>query len=228
MAVSSGDQATPAAQPTPVAAETELGPLDRRVLEGLSRDELETRLLAVSKVNEDLRQELAASERTRARLMIERAQRDREAPAPDPTPVGTRAAGRAGPGSGRPIAQQARPETIEPTRDGIRSAVSRWAAAWQEQRVDDYLDSYSEEFFPPDSSRAEWTGQRRQRISTPESIEVTISDLRVSLDQGVAHARFRQSYRADHYSDVVDKRLVFELEEGNWKIVEETSLGKVE
>ena len=105
----------------------------------------------------------------------------------------------------------------------VASFVESWRSAWQEQRVDDYLASYSEGFEPESGlSRERWEQQRRQRLTAPEFIRVTLAYLdepRVDGDQ--ASIRFLQSYESDTFQDRVSKVLVLTWEDGGWKILEE-------
>ena len=100
-----------------------------------------------------------------------------------------------------------------------------WAAAWSRQDVDAYLAQYASDFSPPDgASRAAWAAGRRERLTRPESIEVEIRDLEVTVLGGDrAQATFEQAYRASHYRDQTNKTLDLRLEDGAWKIVRERS-----
>jgi tetratricopeptide (TPR) repeat protein len=67
--------------------------------------------------------------------------------------------------------------------EDIKAAVYRWAKAWSDQDVDAYLASYSSSFkTPKGESRSAWESLRRSRITTPKSIKVDISDLKISMD----------------------------------------------
>lgn len=105
----------------------------------------------------------------------------------------------------------------------VESAVRSWAAAWSEQRVDDYLAAYSEFFQPPDGlGRGAWESQRRNRILRPASIQVTLADLiQVAAGPDRARVSFEQSYETRTYADQVRKTLELEWEDGSWKIVAE-------
>ena len=62
--------------------------------------------------------------------------------------------------------------------DGEMAALVRqWAQAWSDQRVEDYLESYSSGFLPPGGRSLErWQDQRRQRITRPRFIKTTWSE----------------------------------------------------
>ena len=109
---------------------------------------------------------------------------------------------------------------VEPT---ALEAVERWAAAWSDQRADDYLAAYSREFVPPDGlSLSRWRAQRRESLAAPRFIRVSLAflDFRTpSADR--AEVDFVQSYESDRRSDTVTKRLELVREAGGWKIVAE-------
>ncbi|MEM7583042.1 MAG: hypothetical protein AAF560_06655 [Acidobacteriota bacterium] len=108
----------------------------------------------------------------------------------------------------------------------IRDTISRWAAAWSEQRVDDYLSFYAQNFRPPlGMSRSAWEKLRRERISKPARISVRLNRLKiVSVASKAAVATFVQAYRSDTYRDEVPKLLDLVREDGSWKILEEKEI----
>jgi hypothetical protein len=114
------------------------------------------------------------------------------------------------------------PSSLEPE---LREAVATWSRAWESQQLDAYLDSYSARFRPEGStSRSSWERQRRRRLTSPEFIELTITELRIEAT-GVDRARatFHQAYRSDHYADEVEKVLVWVREGSRWRILTERS-----
>ncbi|MFN3544444.1 MAG: YybH family protein, partial [Thiobacillus sp.] len=100
---------------------------------------------------------------------------------------------------------------------------ARWAQAWSARDVDAYLAAYAPDFAAPGMTRAAWVAQRRERIAAPQSIEVKISDLKVEQQGDTARATFRQAYRSDRLSSTVTKTLTLAQQNGEWRIVGETS-----
>ncbi len=113
--------------------------------------------------------------------------------------------------------------TPAPDPAAADEAVLEWAAAWSEQRVEDYLAAYAADFQPPRGlERAEWAAQRRERILRPASIRVTLGALdRTVLDAGRVRISFEQSYETETYADKVTKTLELVWEDGDWKIAAE-------
>ncbi len=122
-----------------------------------------------------------------------------------------------------PIVERA-PATTDFDAGEVASLVQRWAAAWSEQRVDDYLGFYGSDYAPSGMSRREWESQRRVRIARPDFIDVEVESIAVRpAGSGRVQVRFFQSYRSDSYQDRVVKVLDLEREDGGWKIVQETA-----
>ncbi len=107
----------------------------------------------------------------------------------------------------------------------VLKVVHEWAAAWSSKNLKRYFAFYAANFKTPGGeSRKDWEAQRRERISKPQSIQVSISDPKVKLiDDSHASVSFRQSYRASHLKTSSSKTLVLVKSGGNWLIQEERS-----
>jgi uncharacterized protein (TIGR02266 family) len=103
--------------------------------------------------------------------------------------------------------------------------IRRWARAWSDQKPEDYLAAYGAGFEPPAGlSRSQWEAQRRQRLTSPNFIEVLVEDLQVTvLSETAAEGRFLQTYRSDRFQDQGKKTLILVREGGQWRIQEERS-----
>ncbi|RMH21566.1 MAG: hypothetical protein D6696_05540 [Acidobacteria bacterium] len=125
----------------------------------------------------------------------------------------------------QPFETSAAAEEEQPAR--LVALAQAWAEAWSSQRVDDYLAFYAGDFRPPHGlSREAWAEQRRQRLTAPRRIDLSLRQIEAGFtDPEHAWVRFVQSYRADHYRDEVRKRLDLAATPGGWKIVRETVLG---
>jgi len=114
--------------------------------------------------------------------------------------------------------------TLSPDVSGeLAIFVREWAQAWADQRVDDYLGFYSRGFLTPDTlSREAWEVQRRERLSKPRFIKLSVDFLASRwIDAGRGWVEFRQSYWSDTFSDTVVKRLELIHEDGGWRILQE-------
>lgn len=136
-----------------------------------------------------------------------------------------------------PTAERADPEPRKPStapvpvptpdrpEDELVEIVNGWAAAWAAQEPERYLSYYASSFAPADgTTREAWAARRRERLSAPSSIEVTveIEEARAGIEE--AEVTFVQSYASDRFSDRVRKSLRFVREGGGWKIARETVL----
>ncbi|MDH3746406.1 MAG: hypothetical protein OES47_15010, partial [Acidobacteriota bacterium] len=103
--------------------------------------------------------------------------------------------------------------------------VGHWARAWSEQRVEDYLGFYTADFVPANGmSRSEWEAYRRDRLTAPRSISVSLDEIRQeTVGEDRVEVVFAQSYNADSYSDRVRKTLLLALETDGWRIAGETA-----
>ena len=108
-------------------------------------------------------------------------------------------------------------------REEVLKTLKNWAAAWSSKNVNAYLALYAGSFTPPKGqSRRAWDAERTDRIKKPKSIQVTISDAKVSFtDDNHAVVNFRQTYRATHLSTASNKTLHLTKADGKWLIQEE-------
>jgi len=106
----------------------------------------------------------------------------------------------------------------------ILDAVNAWAKAWSAKNVDAYLAFYAKDFKTPGGeARADWEKARRQRISAPKSIAVTVAAPKVSIAaDDRASVTFRQGYRSDVIkSSITTKTLLLARTDGRWLIQQE-------
>ncbi len=105
----------------------------------------------------------------------------------------------------------------------ILKTVNAWAAAWSAQKVDEYLSFYTDDFNPgPGTSHSAWEKTRRERLSNPKYIHVTIAKPTIKLiDDTHASIQFRQSYDANHLKTSGNKTLLLVKADGKWRIQEE-------
>ncbi len=125
--------------------------------------------------------------------------------------------------------EPAKPATEKPAAPKTGNAeildtVNAWAKAWSAKDVDRYLAFYGKDFKTPGGeARADWENSRRQRISAPKSISVTVDAPKVSVGaDGQASVTFRQGYRSDVVKAAnTTKTLVLGRIDGRWLIQQE-------
>ena len=133
---------------------------------------------------------------------------------PDPKPV---AAADPKPAAEKPAAKPAA------ASNDVLEAVNGWARAWSSKDVDAYLSFYAKDFkTPKGEARPAWEKERRQRISAPKSISVSVNSPKVSASgDDKASVTFRQSYKSDALSTTSTKTLVMVKAGGRWQIQQE-------
>ena len=120
----------------------------------------------------------------------------------------------------RPAAEKAPAAANAEVIDTVRA----WAKAWSAKDVDAYLAYYAKDFKTPGGeAREAWEKTRRQRISAPKSISVTVEAPKVSVaPNGQASVTFRQGYRSDLLKPTAaTKTLVLARSDGRWLIQQE-------
>ena len=124
----------------------------------------------------------------------------------------------------KPAAEKPAPPKAASGSDALE-AVNAWAKAWSAKDVDRYLASYAKDFKTPGGeARAEWEKGRRQRITAPKSITVTVDapKVNVATDGQSASVTFRQGYRSDVVKTAnTTKTLVLAKTDGRWLIQQE-------
>ncbi|MDA8445285.1 L,D-transpeptidase Cds6 family protein [Paracidovorax valerianellae] len=137
------------------------------------------------------------------------------APAPAPTPAPAPAAATTGSSTSSATAEK-----------DVSAAVHAWAKAWESQDMNAYLAAYDKNYAPNGKqSHAAWEKERRDRIVGRAKINVSVSDLRVSVNGSKAQARFRQGYSSGSYSVNSRKTLDLVNTGGQWAIVREATGG---
>ncbi|MDD4977492.1 MAG: tetratricopeptide repeat protein [Gallionella sp.] len=126
------------------------------------------------------------------------------------------------------VATQPASDPVASTSGGdsdLLKSVHAWAAAWSAQNVDQYLAAYADDFRPADGeSRSAWAETRRERVSNPSSIKVTLSNISVKMiDATHASVHFKQSYNASHLRSNGRKTLTMVKADGKWLIQEEST-----
>ena len=126
-----------------------------------------------------------------------------------------------------PLTPVGKPILGSSTRESLVEAIDQWAKAWSNKNIRNYLSSYSKDFsVPGNRSRKNWESLRKDRLSRPKFIRVTLEYQRfVQVEEDVVDVFFRQTYSSNTYRDVTDKVLrmtkVLRMrkEDSDWKIL---------
>lgn len=115
------------------------------------------------------------------------------------------------------------PAPAKADSEAVLAAVNGWAKAWSSKDADGYLGYYAPAFqVPGGEARSAWEATRRDRISRPKMIEVTVGSPKVSFDaSGRATVKFRQSYKSDTLDTSGAKTLTMIKSNDRWQILQE-------
>lgn len=111
-----------------------------------------------------------------------------------------------------------------PTANGgdVAKTLNAWASAWSNKDVSAYLAHYAHDFQTPGGlSRSAWELERRQRITKPGVIQVSIEKLNVKFAGETAAATFRQNYRSASLKANSTKSVTLVRRDGKWLITHE-------
>lgn len=104
----------------------------------------------------------------------------------------------------------------------ITRAIELWAAAWSRKDIKTYLAAYARDFkTPAGESRSAWDAERQKRINKPGAIQVSVENLRISVDGDTATAKFRQHYKSATLKTSSNKVLQLAKRDGKWLILQE-------
>ena len=74
-------------------------------------------------------------------------------------------------------------------------------------------------------NRASWERERKNRINTPDYIQVDVGFAQFELvDNNSIEVYLRQGYSSDSYNDFTNKMVKLRKSGGLWKIVQEVAL----
>ena len=108
----------------------------------------------------------------------------------------------------------------------VLNTVNAWAKAWSKGDVAAYLAFYAQDFKTPNGeSREAWEKSRKERISMSKSIQISVSDPKVTLSDAT-HAKtgFKQDYRSNTLKSTTAKTLHLVKSGDKWFIQREQTV----
>ncbi len=102
----------------------------------------------------------------------------------------------------------------------VLKAVQDWAKAWASRNANQYLAMYAKDFkTPKNETRSDWEKQRRERLAKPQPIVVSISNVKITLqDDNHASVTFIQSYSSGALKATTRKTMELIRNNGIWQI----------
>ncbi|HJT51523.1 MAG TPA: tetratricopeptide repeat protein [Nitrosospira sp.] len=121
------------------------------------------------------------------------------------------------------ISAPAKKSSARDESEEIINTVKAWAQAWSNKDAATYFDFYSSDFKAPSGvTRAAWEKIRQERISKPKSIDVAITNPKVSFtDPTHAKVSFKQSYHSGVFRNHAKKTLDMVKKGEKWLIQQE-------
>jgi uncharacterized protein (TIGR02266 family) len=109
-------------------------------------------------------------------------------------------------------------------RETVEETVKAWAAAWSEQRIEDYLSFYAEEFEPTPAAEETDTGETPHAWLPPlDGMELTLGPIsQKEVSPGRVAVQFEQSVESDAYTRRTGRTLEMIREADAWKIAAES------
>ncbi len=104
----------------------------------------------------------------------------------------------------------------------VEAALKAWAHAWSSRDVNGYASAYTPDFKGSTADHAAWLKERKSRIEARSRINVSVSDVKVTLNGDRATVRFLQNYQSDGPSARSRKAVTMQKVQGKWLIQEES------
>jgi murein L,D-transpeptidase YafK len=112
-------------------------------------------------------------------------------------------------------------ERLLTERVQIRSFIDDWTNAWKEGHSDRYMSFYAMDFTEQGETRLQWQDHKKRLSQHYGAVEISIENLQILREGGIALAKFDQAYRADEFHSFGEKRLYLQQKSTEWKIVDE-------
>lgn len=122
--------------------------------------------------------------------------------------------------------EQAQLALVENNMKRVANRVESWRQAWVEQEVSRYLDYYSPDYTSDNyNNHQAWAKSRDRSLTRPSYIRIQLDDVQVvPLTPQTIQVTFWQTYESNTFKDRVRKKLVWQNQNDQWKIVQENVL----
>ena len=108
-------------------------------------------------------------------------------------------------------------------REGVQTKffIDDWVNAWKGGHIDRYMSFYANDFTGQGKTRLQWRARKKRLSQHYGAVEISIENLQILREGGIALAKFDQAYRADGFHSFGEKRLYLQQRNPEWKIVDE-------
>lgn len=118
------------------------------------------------------------------------------------------------------------PETLRRESAALAGMIENWRRAWENKDIDKYISFYSPRFKDRGKDRQAWKEYKARLAQKYRKIKIEIDNLRLLRNDGVLVATFNQAYRTPSFHSEGIKRLYFQQNSKEWKIMGEFFVGK--
>ncbi len=112
-------------------------------------------------------------------------------------------------------------EELQREKGKLEDFIMEWARAWQEKEIDEYMSFYFKEFTGKGKNWHEWKAYKKRLSEKYKDIDINIDNLRIFKENGVALAKFDQTYKAGAFFSFGEKELYLKRLSSQWNIVDE-------
>jgi murein L,D-transpeptidase YafK len=110
---------------------------------------------------------------------------------------------------------------LQKERAELKGFIMGWLKAWSEGHIDLYMSCYPKEFTGGGKNWHQWRAYKRRLSEKYGRMDITIDNLQILKENGIALAKFNQTYRANGFFSVGEKRLYLQKKSPEWTIVDE-------
>ncbi len=117
------------------------------------------------------------------------------------------------------------PEEVVSSRKNLTQAIENWRSAWEQQDISHYMQNYAPNFIGNnDEKKSDWETRKAQLFSYHRLHKIQISDLllyKYPGEKDLVVSIFNQNYQRDGKNTIERKRLWWQLQNNQWKIINE-------
>jgi murein L,D-transpeptidase YafK len=103
----------------------------------------------------------------------------------------------------------------------LEKIIENWREAWGAKKIDGFMSHYGRQFTSKSKNWQQWRAYKARLARKYPRIMVEIDNLRLIENDGTVLAVFNQSYSAEGYESLGQKRLYLRQNSSQWKIVGE-------
>jgi murein L,D-transpeptidase YafK len=100
----------------------------------------------------------------------------------------------------------------------IRRLLNTWVHAWEDEKLDKYMNCYARDFKAEGKSWAQWKEYKENINKKAKNIKISIINPKLNRRDNQATVSFRQQYRSNILRDYGLKTIILQKRNDHWKI----------